>query len=179
MRRLLVLVMISLLGLGTVSSWAAELTDDNYRDIDKLRSDLVKMRRQMDRFMKDVIIDYPAEEKAVWGNFGQSIKVDVVEQDKDIVVKADLPGMEKDKIEITLEKERFLRIAGSREVEKKETEPGVVKQERTRGRFERVIELPVECLAEGIKATYKNGVLELVIPKKPAAKDEKVKIRVQ
>lgn len=179
MRRLLIVVIISVLGLGVVSSWAVEPTEDTYKDIDKLRAKLVRMRREMDTFMKDVFMAYPEEGQAAWGDFGRNIKVDVAEQGSEIVVKADLPGMEKDKIEITLEKNRFLRLAGTREIMKKETEPGLVKQERMHGKFERVIELPAECLAEGIKATYKNGVLEIVIPRKPASKDEKVKIRVQ
>lgn len=155
-----------------------EPTDADYKNLDELRTKLVRMRREMDKFMKDVITDYPNAGVSAKG-FGQDVKVDVSETDKDVIVKADLPGMDKDKLEVTLDNNRILKIAGSRDVYKKEEGPNVITQERMSGKFERVLELPAECLSEGIKATYKNGVLDIVIPKKEQGKKEAVKINVQ
>lgn len=155
-----------------------EPTDADYRNLDELRTKLVRMRREMDKFMKDVITDYPDTGVSAQV-FGQEIRVDVSETDKDVIVKADLPGMDKDKLEVTLDNNRILKIAGSRDMYKKEESPNVVRQERMSGKFERVLELPAECLGEGIKATYKNGVLDIVIPKKEQGKKEQVKINVQ
>jgi len=153
-------------------------TEQDYKNLDELRVKLTRMRREMDKFIKDIISDYPGQAVSV-DVLGQGVRVDVSETDKDVVVKADLPGMDKSKMEITLDNNKILKIAGDREVYKKEESPNMIKQERMSGHFERILELPVECLSEGIKATYKNGVLDIVIPKKEPGKKESVKINVQ
>lgn len=165
------------LGLAAGIAYAAMPTDKDYENLDELRVKIVRMKREMDKFMKEIISTYPQD--GTFDTFGQEIRVDVTQTEKDVVVRADLPGMAKDKIEITLENSRVLRIAGARDIEKKETAPGMVRQERMQGRFERVLELPVECKNEGIKATYKDGVLEIVIPKAEQAKEKSVKVSVE
>lgn len=157
-------------------AYAAMPTDEDYENLDALRAKIVRMKREMDKFMRDIISTYPQE--GGYDAFGQDIRVDMTQTDADVIVRADLPGMSKDKIDITLEKNRILRIAGMRDVERKVTAPGVIRQERMQGRFERVLELPVECKGDGIKATYKDGVLEVVIPKAETAKEKPVKISV-
>lgn len=154
-------------------------TEQDYKNMDELRVKLMRMRREMDKFMKDVVGSYPDQTIGGANIFGQDVKVDIAQTVNDIIVKADLPGMDKDKIDITLESGKVLKLSGSRDAVKKETSPGVIKQERMSGRFERVLELPAECLGEGIKATYKSGVLEIIIPKKKVSKEEMVKISVQ
>jgi HSP20 family protein len=153
-------------------------SDDEYRDLDQLHNKIVRMKKEMDRLIKDVVSTYPEQGNLASGSFGEDVKVDIAQTDKDIIVRADLPGMAKDKIEITLEKNRILKIAGTRETVKKETAPGMIKQERSLGKFERVLELPAEGMSGGITASYKDGVLEIVIPKKKALEEEKVKIKV-
>lgn len=154
-------------------------SEQDYKNLDELRAKLVRMRREMDRFIKDIVSTYPDQAINAVDVFGQDVKVDITQTDKDVIVKADLPGMDKDKIEVTLMNNKILKIGGSREMAKQEAGPGVVKQERMTGRFERVLELPVECMNEGIKAAYKNGVLEVDIPKMKPGKEEAVKIKVQ
>jgi len=105
--------------------------------------------------------------------------VDVMEKPDNIIVKADLPGMEKDKIEVTLMNSRILKIGGSRDMVREEQAQGAVRQERLSGKFERILELPAECLNKGIKAAYNNGVLEIDIPKRKSVKKETVKVKVQ
>lgn len=149
------------------------------RNLEILSKKLVRMKRDMDKFVKDMSAAYQDQGYPAAGLFGSDVKVDIIENDKGFIVKADLPGMDKDKIDITLENGRMLKIAGARHVDKKETSPGVVKQERMEGRFERVLELPAECRSEGIGASYNNGVLEISIPKKEPKKTETVKVKVQ
>jgi HSP20 family protein len=177
MKKIILFAVLILSTIGIVYAETAP-TEEDYKNLEEMRLKLGRMRREMDKFMKDVIATYP-DDGSLSGLYGQDIRVDVTENDKDILVKADLPGMEKDKIDITLEKARYLKIAGSRDVAKKESSPGLVRQERSSGRFQRVVELPAECLNDGIKATYKNGVLEVVIPKKAKTKEEEVKINIQ
>lgn len=154
-------------------------TEEDYKNLAEMRTKLVRMKREMDHFIKDVIATYPVPENLSVAGFGEEVKIDVSETPKDVMVKADLPGMDKDKIEVALTNNRILKIGGTREMEAKEQKPGMVRQERMAGRFERIVELPVECLTDGIKADYKNGVLELIIPKKEEAKESTVKIKVQ
>lgn len=154
-------------------------TEQDYKNLAELRTQLVRMKREMDKFVKEVASTTTDTGTMFGSDFGQDVKVDITESDKAINVKADLPGMDKSKIEITLEGGRFLRIAGSRDIAKEEVKPGVVRQERLQGKFMRLVELPAECMSSGIKADYTNGVLEVIIPKKKTAKEEPVKIKLQ
>jgi HSP20 family protein len=147
-------------------------------DMQKVREKIVRTKREFDKLMKDVLSTYSDKEGALLAGFGQDVKVDVLDSGKNMIVKADLPGMEKDKIDITLENGKFLKISGSREIMKSQTAPGMVRQERSIGKFERVVELPYEGMSQGLMASYKDGVLEIVIPKKAPAKEETVKIKV-
>ncbi|MFA6079379.1 MAG: Hsp20/alpha crystallin family protein [Candidatus Omnitrophota bacterium] len=151
---------------------------DEYKDLEQLRTKIVRMKREMDKLVKDIVATYPEQGLGTSGTFGADVKVDVAETDKNIIVRADLPGMSKDKIEITLENNKILKISGTRETVKKETAPGMVRQERSLGRFERILELPAEGMNEGITASYRDGVLEIVIPRKKTLKEDKVKIKV-
>jgi len=175
----IIISLILIASFAVISYAETGPTEQDYKNMDELRVKLVRMKREMDKFMKDIISTYPDQAMSAVDVFGQDVKVDVAENDKNVIVKADLPGMDKDKIEVTLMNNKILKIGGTRNVTKEESAPGMVKQERMAGRFERVLELPVECLSEGIKAAYKNGVLEIDIPKKKPGKEEQVKINVQ
>lgn len=178
MRRMITVVATMVVLAAGMACAQTDLDEADYQNIDKLHNKIIRMKREMDHLMKDILSTYPTQTGVAAGVFGQDVKVDVMEGDKMIDVKADLPGMEKDKIDITLDKNKFLKISGTRDVLKKEEKPGAVIQERMSGHFERVIELPAECLSSGINATYKNGVLDISIPKKKEGKEEQVKIQV-
>ena len=158
-------------------AYAAMPTEKDYENLDTLRVKVVRMKREIDKFVRDIMATYPADEAT--DAFGQDIRVDITETGKDVVIRADLPGMAKDKIEITMESSHVLRIAGTRDIAKKKAAPGVVRQERMQGRFERVLELPVECKSEGINATYQDGVLEIIIPKMGQVQAKPVKIGIK
>ena len=178
MKKILMSVLFSIVFIG--STYAVSMpTEQDYQNLDQTREKLLRMRREMDRFMKDLIAPYAETDKSGIGIFAQDVRVDVTENDKEVVVKADLPGMTKDKIDILLKNSKILKISGSREIETRQESPGIVKQERMSGRFERTLELPAECQNQGIKATYKDGVLEIVLPKKKNGKEEAIKVNVQ
>lgn len=186
MKKMTIAVIISVLGasLAFAQTYDRAPVDDQTQEeknLEILSKKLVRMKREMDKFVKDMTAAYsPAQDPALMAAFGSDVRVDVAENDEGFIVTADLPGMDKDKIDITLESGRILKISGARHVEKKETSPGgVIRQERMEGKFERVLELPAECKSEGISASYKNGVLEIAIPKKTPAKVETVKVKVQ
>jgi HSP20 family protein len=176
-----IITLLSIITLFSSALVCAQNTADNEtsRDFSVLRKKIVQMKREMDLLMKDIISTAPATGEAVMGTFGNDVYVDVLQNDKNVIVKADLPGMDKDKINVTLDNDRFLKITGSREMVKNEKAPGVVRQERFSGNFSKVVELPCEVTPVGINATYKDGVLEITIPKKAQVKEETVKISIK
>lgn len=104
--------------------------------------------------------------------------VDMYEDKGDIVVKAELPGMGKDEIEVTL-RDSSLTIKGEKKKEEKVKEKDYYRCEREYGSFLRTVALPAEVKAEGVKAAFKDGVLEVRLPKSEHAKKKEVQVRVQ
>lgn len=178
MRRLPIVLVACLLCAGIALAQQEAMTQEE-KNLEILSKKLVRMKREMDKFVKDMSVAYQEESSPLSGSYGSDVRVDVVDNVKEFIVRADLPGMDKDKIVVTLDNNKILKISGSREAIKAQTGPSVVKQERMEGKFERVIELPAECKSDGIKASYKNGVLEITIPKKEPAKKETIKVSVQ
>lgn len=107
---------------------------------------------------------------------GTFADVDVRETDTDIVVKADLPGMKKEAIKVSVQDNKFLHIEGERNEETNfaKTSGGsqYVRSERQHGAFERVVELPAFAKDSGTEAHYENGVLTVKIPKAETPKKE-------
>jgi len=103
--------------------------------------------------------------------------VDIVEQENHILVKADMPGLEKGNIKVTVD-DGLLTIEGTRNETRKETDKGYVRSERFVGTFSRSFSLPAWADASKIAADYKNGVLEVTIPKTEAAKPKEIDIKI-
>ena len=102
--------------------------------------------------------------------------VDIHEEASQFTVRADLPGVKPADIEITAEK-GVLSLRGSRNFEQKTDDGHYSRVERVSGKFVRTFTLPENVQTEAIKAQFKDGVLELTIPK--AAKAEPRRIEVQ
>jgi HSP20 family protein len=103
--------------------------------------------------------------------------VDLYEEKDDIVVKAELPGIEKDKIEVNLA-DHTLTIRGEKKKEEEIKEENYYRSERSYGSFVRTLELPKDVHADKVKATFKNGILEVRLPKTEEAKTKEVKVKV-
>lgn len=104
--------------------------------------------------------------------------VDVFEEKDDIVVKAELPGMEKDNIEVNLT-DRTLTIKGEKKKEEEVKKENYYRSERSYGSFLRTLELPKEVQSDKVKAAFKNGILEIRMPKTEDAKAKEVKVKVE
>lgn len=99
-------------------------------------------------------------------SFTWTPKVEVLRKNDQFIVRADLPGLTKE--DVTLEiTEEALTIEGERKHEKEEKGEGFYRSERAYGNFYRCIPLPEGVLAESAKATFKNGVLEVVVKTPP------------
>jgi HSP20 family protein len=103
--------------------------------------------------------------------------LDVYEQKDDLIVKAEIPGLTKDEIDISLEG-NTLTIRGEKKKEEEVKEEDYYRCERTYGAFSRSIELPLAVHTDKVNATFKNGVLEIRLPKTEEAKKSVVKVKV-
>lgn len=105
-------------------------------------------------------------------------KVDIIESDNEYKVHADLPGLEKKDINITIEN-GVLSISGEKKEEKKDKKDGRYSYyERSYGRFCRSFNLPDHVDADHVDASYKDGVLELTIKKTEKAKPKAIEVKV-
>jgi len=104
--------------------------------------------------------------------------VDIYEDKDNVVVKAEVPGMNKEDIEISLH-DGFLSFSGERKQDKKHEEGESRRSERWLGRFQRSISLPCRVDADKIKATYTDGMLTVTLPKAEEAKPKQIPITVK
>ena len=104
--------------------------------------------------------------------------VDILESENDLVLKADVPGVDPKNIDISMEN-GTLTLKGERKFENNETHQGYHRIERSYGSFARSFALPDTVDVEKVKADFKNGVLTVTLPKKEVAKPRSVKVEVQ
>ena len=104
--------------------------------------------------------------------------VDIFETEHELVVKADLPDIKPEELDIRVEN-NILTIRGERKFEKKVNENNYLRVERSYGSFSRSFSLANTVNTEAIKAEYKNGVLTLTIPKREEAKPKQIKVNVE
>jgi HSP20 family protein len=101
--------------------------------------------------------------------------INVFRQGDDFVVVAELPGVDKDDLEIQI-RQKNLRLAGRKTVDYTD-DVSVHRRERVGGSFDRTITFPVNIDPDGAKAEYRDGVLKLFVPRSPAEKPRKIAIR--
>jgi len=106
----------------------------------------------------------------------QAPAVDVVDREKEVVVRAQLPGFKKSDLDVSIA-ERTLTIKGSTREEQKEEKDNYFHQEIRTGSFSRSVLLPADVDAGKAQATFKDGVLELTLPKRRVAKQQQVPVR--
>jgi HSP20 family protein len=144
--------------------------------------DLTRWESDMDRMMEDFFgrrfRPWWPERWARGDDLGvKAPTVDVFEEKDDIVVKAELPGMEKENIEVNLT-DHMLTIKGEKKKEEEIKEEKYYRSERSYGAFVRTLELPRDVHGDKVKATFKNGVLEVRMPKTEEAKAKEIKVKV-
>ncbi len=132
------------------------------------------MRRAMNRALQSVM-DTPAdvdEPQMSW-----SLALDVVEQDEAFLIKATVPGINPDDLEITFQ-DNLLTIHGEITEDKDLTEGKLHLRERRCGAFSRTVKLPGQITADKIEARYEAGVLTLRLPKAEEMKPRKIAVQV-
>ena len=106
---------------------------------------------------------------------GKLPKVDVIDRDDEIVVRAELPGVDKDGLDVSLS-DNLLTIRATTKHEKEEEKGHFHRREISRGEFQRSIRLPANVDGDKAKASFKEGILELVAPKAVGSKRQTVKV---
>jgi HSP20 family protein len=107
---------------------------------------------------------------------GWNPSVDVVETDDEIVVRAEIPGVNRDDIDLTVENNRMI-ISGEKKQEHEEKDDNYYLMERSYGSFRRIFVLPAQADADKVAASYKDGVLTVTVPKTEVAKGKKIDIK--
>lgn len=139
-------------------------------------SPLEAIRRDMDRIFDDMTPF--SRMRRGNGGFGMELwapDTDMSETDEAYMVSVDLPGLTKKDVQVSYQDHR-LTISGERKGETKEEKKDYIRQERYVGKFTRSFTLPTEIKEDKIKATFKEGVLSVTIPKVEAKKPKTVNI---
>ncbi|WP_148416021.1 archaeal heat shock protein Hsp14 [Haloferax sp. KTX1] len=108
----------------------------------------------------------------------QDISLDVVDDDEAVEVVADLPGFEKDDLDVSVSGRR-LTIAADREESSEVDDDQYVRRERSQRSVSRTITLPTEVARDEVSASYKNGVLTVTLPKAEPAGDDSTQIDIE
>jgi HSP20 family protein len=105
--------------------------------------------------------------------------IDIVDREQDILVRAEMPGIDKDKVQIEATSDSVMLRAEMKEEHEEKTN-AYVRRERRLGSFQRVIPMPAEIKPAEVKAVYKDGVLEITLPKtEAAATRQPVKVTIE
>lgn len=106
---------------------------------------------------------------------GKTPKVDVIDRDNEVVVKAELPGVDKKDLDISVTR-NSVTIKGSTSHEEKEEKGNVYRREISCGSYSRTLSLPAEVKEDQAKAKFKDGILELTMPKVEKSKRRTIKV---
>ena len=140
------------------------------------------MERLFEEFLEDPFFTGFRRRLPMWKRFkefeGISPAVDMVDKKDEIVIKAEVPGVEKDDIHISLT-ENTITIKGETKKEKETKEEDYYYSERSYGSFARTLSLPEKVQTDKVKANFKNGILEIHLPKSPEAKTKEIKVEVK
>jgi HSP20 family protein len=103
-------------------------------------------------------------------------RVDLIDREAEILVRAEVPGIDKEHLEVDLTGE-LLTIRGERRKEEKTEEGNVYRAEIARGTFVRTLRLPAEVDADKVEATFENGLLEIHLPKLATTKRQRIELK--
>ncbi|NJO67456.1 MAG: Hsp20/alpha crystallin family protein [Rhodospirillales bacterium] len=134
---------------------------------------LMTFQREFDRLFDDLWrgVDVPLLGRGERAATMITPRIELREKEGDIIVSAELPGLQEKDVEVTLV-DNVLSIRGEKKVEKEEKEEGYTYSERSYGAFERRIPIDAEVMADKVEARFADGVLTVTLPKNPSAQAE-------
>ena len=135
---------------------------------------LSSLRDEIDRLFEEPLTELARASQLL---SGWTPALDMHEDKDNVVVRAELPGMKKEDIDVSLH-DGSLSISGERKSEEKFENAEVYRSERFFGRFQRTVTLPAPVAADKIKAQYKDGILTVTLPKTEEAKPKQIDVQV-
>ncbi len=120
-------------------------------------------------------LDFPEERRFAAKN---EPKIEVSENEKEVTVRAEVPGMKEDDIDLELSSDGYLTISGEKKQERKEEHKGSYFSEISYGSFSRTVPLPWDLKFDAAKADFENGVLTISVPKSSDEQGKKHKIAI-
>ncbi|NVM57980.1 MAG: Hsp20/alpha crystallin family protein [Desulfobacterales bacterium] len=140
-------------------------------------SDLTRLQGRINRLFDDSLTWRGAsEDDTTLGAWSPA--VDIYETAEAVVLKADLPGLKKEDLTVEV-KENIITLRGERKFEKEIKRDNYHRVERAYGRFQRAFSLPSTVRADKVKARFKEGVLEITIPKVEEEKPKQITVNVE
>lgn len=139
------------------------------------------MIREMDKFLDDMFSSFPTfyPERRRGLMEGEWLpKVDIAETDENVIVTAELPGVKQEDVSITVT-DYILTIKGEKKEEKEIKKEDYYRIERSYGTFQRSVTLPTGVQADKAKATHKDDIYTVTIPKSETAKPKEIKVAVE
>ncbi len=136
-------------------------------------TDLTTLRTDMDRLFESLFTPVPPRQE--WASL--TPPVDVEETPEAYVFRADLPGLVSKDVKVTVNGD-MLTLRGERKREEKKTEGAVHRVERSYGAFERSFTIGTPVRADQVRATYRDGVLEIRVPKAEEARSREIEVQV-
>jgi HSP20 family protein len=133
------------------------------------------LRRELDRIFRDF---FEHQKQQDGGGFEADFSLDVFETPDNITVEAELPGLERDKIEVSVLRDVII-IEGKKPEVKPRGQARYLCMERSYGKFRRVIELPVAGDTRLIKAEYDRGILRVIMPKIRERRGERCRVKIE
>lgn len=138
--------------------------------------EMVSLRQAMDRLFEDAFVGGWSDQNG--GRLTARLPIDAYSTDNEIVVKAAVPGVKPEDVEITVEGDN-LTIKGQAEAETKEENANYFFAERHHGEFTRTLQLNVPVDVDAIKATFEDGVLTVVLPKAEEVRPKVIKVQAK
>ena len=138
------------------------------------RRDMFGMQHRANRFMNDFFLPSQNSNREN-SELALNPRVDIYDKDDHIVLKAELPGVDKEQIEVDV-KDRVLTLKGERSLDNEVKEDNYYRRERSFGKFVRSFTLPVNVNVEDIKAEFKDGLLKVDIPKPAENKPKQITV---
>lgn len=136
-------------------------------------SDMMNVNKRVDRFFNEFFA--PLGRQLSKENYRWNPVADVLENDDAFMIKVELPGLDKDQINVDV-KENILTIKGERTDENEVKNDKVYQRERFQGKFQRAFSLPSTVEADKIEAEFVDGLLKITIPKAPKEKPKQITV---
>lgn len=134
---------------------------------------ITEITRMMDNLMDEAFGRFP---RLTWPAGGEGLALDIYQTDKDLVVKAALPGVKPEDVDISVAN-NVLTIKAEVKEDREVNEEDYFYQERRYGTFSRSVALPVEVDVDKAEANFENGVLVLTLPKTEVSRAKQIKVK--